>query len=112
VTVQSGCSTSLVAVHIAGQALLSGDCDMALAGGVSAFVPVAFTPFCKGSAVSEDGYLRAFDAAGSGFVGGDGVGVVVLRRLEDALRDGDQIRAIMCGSAEQRRRCEDRLPRA
>lgn len=99
VTVQSGCSTSLVAVHVAGQALLAGDCDMALAGGVSAFVPVAFTPFCKGSAVSEDGYLRAFDAAGSGFVGGDGVGVVVLRRLEDALRDGDQIRAIVCGSA-------------
>ncbi|BCL17338.1 type I polyketide synthase [Micromonospora sagamiensis] len=99
VTVQTGCSTSLVAIHLAAQALLAGDCEAALAGGVSAVVPAALVPWSKGGPVSRDGYVRAFDEAGSGFVSGEGVGVVVLRRLEDALRDGDHVHAVVRGSA-------------
>jgi acyl transferase domain-containing protein len=99
VTVQTGCSTSLVAIHLAAQALLAGDCEAALAGGVSAVVPNSLMPWSKGSPVSRDGHVRAFDEAGSGFVSGEGVGIVVLRRLEDALRDGDHVHAVVRGSA-------------
>ncbi len=99
VTVQTACSTSLVAIHLAAQALLTGDCDMALAGGVTVHVPTDPGEYTEGGILSLDGHCRTFDAAANGTVGGDGAGVVVLRRLADALADGDTIRAILRGSA-------------
>jgi amino acid adenylation domain-containing protein len=99
-TVQTACSTSLVAVHLACRSLLDGECDMALAGGVSVSVP-AETGYLyqQGSIVSPDGHCRAFDAQAQGTVPGNGLGIVVLKRLDDALRDGDTIRAVILGSA-------------
>lgn len=100
ITVQTACSTSLVAVHLACQSLLNGECDMALAGGVSIRVPQkSGYLYQEGGVVSPDGRCRAFDAKANGTVGGDGVGIVLLKRLEDALTDGDCIRAIIKGSA-------------
>ena len=100
VTVQSACSTSLVAVHQACQALLAGECDMALAGGasVSAFGKIGYLYTPKGIR-SKDGSCRPFDENCSGTVFGDGVGVVALKRLEDAQQDGDFIYAVIAGSA-------------
>ena len=100
ISVQTACSTSLVAVHLACQSLLAGECDMALAGGVSVRLPqeVGYR-YEEGMVLSRDGHCHTFDAKASGFVGGSGVGVVVLRRLADALRDGDPIRAVIRGSA-------------
>lgn len=99
-TVQSACSSSLVAVHVACQALLARECDMALAGGASIKVPQHVGYFHEqGSIVSPDGRCRAFDAAGNGTVFGSGVGVVLLRRLEDALAAGDHVWAVVRGSA-------------
>src|SRR5204862_682864 len=86
IVVQTACSTSLVAVHLACQSLLSGECDMALAGGVSVTVPQkSGYIYQEGSFLSPDGHCRAFDAEARGTVAGDGVGIVVLKRLEDAL---------------------------
>lgn len=100
ITVQTACSTSLVAVHLACQSLLSGECDMALAGGVSVTVPQkSGYIYQEGSFLSPDGHCRAFDAEARGTVGGDGVGVAVLKRLEDALADSDTIHAVVKGSA-------------
>ncbi|HEV2342592.1 MAG TPA: type I polyketide synthase [Actinocrinis sp.] len=99
VTVQTACSTSLVAIHLAGQALLAGECDLALAGGVTVHVPAYFGTFSESGILSADGYCRAFDAAADGTVGGDGAGVVALKRLPDALADGDSIHAVILGSA-------------
>jgi amino acid adenylation domain-containing protein len=100
VGVATACSTSLVAVHLACRSLLDGDCDMALAGGVSAGVPVKSGYLHQpGSVLSPDGHCRAFDAAAQGTVPGDGLGIVVLKRLSDARRDGDTIRAVILGSA-------------
>lgn len=100
VTVQTACSTSLVATHMACQSLLLGESDVALAGGVSVHSPLkqgyVFEP---GGIASPDGRCRPFDAAAHGTVPGDGVGVVVLRRLADALRDGDPVVAVIRGSA-------------
>jgi acyl transferase domain-containing protein/acyl carrier protein len=99
-TVQTACSTSLVAVHLACQSLLNGDCDMALAGGVSISSSRKTGYFYKeGGISSPDGHCRAFDAKAQGTVGGEGVGIVVLKRLEDALADGDSIHAVIKGSA-------------
>lgn len=99
-TVQTACSTSLVAVHIAAQSLLDGQCDMALAGGVSVTLPQKTGYlYQEGGIHSPDGHCRAFDANGGGFVKGNGVGVVILKRLEDALDDRDNIYAIIRGSA-------------
>nr|MDP9121014.1 polyketide synthase [Acidobacteriota bacterium] len=99
-SVQTACSTSLVAVHLACQSLLNGECDMALAGGVSVRVPQKVGYFYQsGGILSADGHCRAFDAAAGGSVSGSGVGVVVLKRLEDALAAGDPIRAVVRGSA-------------
>ncbi len=98
--VQTACSTSLVAVHLACQSLLARECDVALAGGVSISVPqTAGYLFEEGGIGSPDGRCRAFDADAAGCVKGNGSVVVVLRRLEDALRDGDAIRAVIKGSA-------------
>ncbi len=100
VTVQTACSTSLVAVHIACQSLLNQECDMALAGGVSIRVPHKTGYFYQeGSIFSPDGHCRAFDAKAHGTIFGSGVGIVVLKRLADAIADGDQIHAVIKGSA-------------
>ncbi len=100
INVQTGCSTSLVAVHLASQGLLNGECDMALAGGVSASVPRRMGYlYQEGMINSPDGHCRAFDAKAKGTIGGEGVGVVVLKRLADAMTDGDTIYAIIKGSA-------------
>ena len=100
IDVQTGCSTSLVAVHMACQGLLSYQCDMALAGGVSIQTPqrrgYMFQP---GGLCSSDGHCRAFDAGAEGTVFGSGVGVVVLKRLEDAIADRDHVIAVIRGSA-------------
>jgi acyl transferase domain-containing protein/acyl carrier protein len=98
--VQTHCSTSLVAVHLACQSLLLGECDMALAGGVSIRVPQKVGYLYDGEGMdSPDGRTRAFDARAQGTVIGDGVGVVLLKRLADALADGDSIYAVIKGSA-------------
>ncbi|HYO13132.1 MAG TPA: SDR family NAD(P)-dependent oxidoreductase [Thermoanaerobaculia bacterium] len=99
-TVQSACSTSLVAVHLASQGLLTGECDVAVAGGVSLQIPqVSGYVAHEGGIRSPDGHCRAFDASAQGTVFGSGVAVVVLRRLADALEDGDPIHAVIKGSA-------------
>jgi natural product biosynthesis luciferase-like monooxygenase protein len=99
-SVQTGCSTSLVAVHVACQSLLNEECDMALAGGVSILLPQKRGYlFQEGGIDSPDGHCRAFDAKARGTVFGSGVGIVVLKRLENALRDRDCIHAIIKGSA-------------
>ncbi len=100
VSVQSACSTSLVAVHFARQSLLAGECDMALAGGVTLKLDQGSGyHYREGGIASPDGHCRAFDAAARGTVFGSGVGIVLLKRLGDALRDGDTIRAVLKGSA-------------
>ena len=100
VAVQSACSTSLVAVCQAAQALLTFQCDLALAGGVSVTFPQKRGYlYEEGSIVSKDGRCRPFDAAADGTVFGDGVGLVVLKRADEALRDGDHIYAIIRGFA-------------
>jgi amino acid adenylation domain-containing protein len=99
-TVQTACSTSLVAVHLACRSLLGRECDLALAGGVSLAVPqAAGYLYREGGIASPDGHCRAFDAQARGTVSGSGVGVVVLRRLADALAAGDPIRAVLLGTA-------------
>jgi amino acid adenylation domain-containing protein len=99
-TVQTACSTSLVAVHLACQQLLQRDCDMALAGGVSIEVPHGTGyPYQEGHILSPDGHCRAFDADAGGTVRGSGGAAVVLKRLADAVRDGDTIWAVIKGSA-------------
>ena len=100
VNVQTACSTSLVAVHLACQSLLNHECDMALAGGVTIEIPhgqgYLYRP---GEILSRDGHCRAFDAEASGTVFSSGLGLVVLRRLSDALRDRDTIHAVILGTA-------------
>nr|WP_236117183.1 type I polyketide synthase [Hassalia byssoidea] len=100
INVQTACSTSLVAVHLACQSLLNGESDIALAGGVSIQVPhKAGYRYQEGGIMSPDGHCRAFDAKAQGTISGNGVGIVVLKRLEDALADRDYIHAIIKGSA-------------
>ncbi|MBN9262562.1 MAG: type I polyketide synthase, partial [Hyphomicrobium sp.] len=100
VNVQTACSTSLVAIHYACQSLLSGECEMALAGGVTIEMPHnRGYLFQEGEILSPDGHCRAFDHRSAGTVFGSGVGVVVLRRLSDALADGDPIRAVIKATA-------------
>ena len=100
VNVQTACSTSLVAVHLACQSLLSGECRAALAGGVTirAGQPYGYV-FQRGGILSSDGHCRAFDAEAEGTVIGEGAGIVVLKRLSDALADGDTVRAVILASA-------------
>ncbi|HSL55154.1 MAG TPA: type I polyketide synthase, partial [Pyrinomonadaceae bacterium] len=100
ITVQTACSTSLVAVHLACQSLLNGECDMALAGGITISVPpVNGYLHQTGGILSSDGHCRAFDAEADGTVDGNGAGIVVLKRLKDAIAEGDTIDAIIRGSA-------------
>ncbi|MFY1824741.1 type I polyketide synthase [Myxococcus fulvus] len=99
-TVQTACSTSLTAVHLACQSLLAGECTLALAGGAAVRSPqLSAYPTQEGGISSPDGHCRAFDAQAAGTVPGNGVGVVLLKRLEDALAEGDPIRAVILGSA-------------
>ncbi len=98
--IQTGCSTSLVSVHLACQSLLKQECDMALAGGVTVNSARKSGYLYKDNGIaSPDGYCRAFDANAKGTVFGNGVGIVVLKRLSQALEDGDQIYAVIRGSA-------------
>ncbi len=100
VNVQTACSTSLVATHYAVQALLSGECDLALAGGVTIELPHGRGyMYEEGEILSPDGHCRAFDHRSQGTVFGSGAGVVALRRLDDALEDGDHVYAIIKGTA-------------
>ncbi|HEY0738797.1 MAG TPA: type I polyketide synthase, partial [Herpetosiphonaceae bacterium] len=100
VIVQTSCSTSLVAAHLACQSLLDYDCDMALVGGVSVRVPQNSGYFYQeGGLPSPDGHCRAFDAQAQGTIFGSGIGVVVLKRLDEALEDGDTIHAVIKGTA-------------
>lgn len=100
VAVHTACSTSLVAVHMASKSLLAGECDMALAGGATIHANQAQGYlYEEGMILSPDGHCRAFDAQAQGTAAGNGIGVVVLKRLSDALADGDQIYAVIKGSA-------------
>jgi len=100
INVQTACSTSLVATHYACQSLLNGECDMALAGGVTIELPhERGYVYKEGEILSPDGHCHAFDHRAQGTVFGSGAGVVVLRRLEDAIRDGDHIWAVIKGTA-------------
>ncbi len=100
VAVQTACSSSLVAVHFACGSLNSGDCGVAVVGGSTIFLPQAtIQEHVDGAIVSSDGHCRPFDEAASGTVGGNGVAAVVLRRLEDAIRDRNRIRAVLLASA-------------
>jgi acyl transferase domain-containing protein/acyl carrier protein len=100
ITIQTGCSSSFVAVHLACQSLLTYQCDVALAGGVSINIPQRTGYYYReGGIASPDGHCRAFDAKAQGSVFGSGVGIVVLKRLEDARADKDYIHAVIKSSA-------------
>lgn len=100
VAVQTACSTSLVAIHLGCQSLLSGECDMVLAGGVTVKVPHRQGYLhAENEPLDPTGHCRAFDARGAGTVLSSGAGVVVLRRLGEALEQGDRILAVIRGSA-------------
>ncbi len=100
INVQTACSSSLVAVHLARQSLLMGECDIALAGGVSIYLlKKEGYIYQEEMILSPDGHCRAFDAKARGTIFGDGVGIVVLKPLCDAIADGDCIHAVIKGSA-------------
>jgi polyketide synthase PksJ len=100
VSVQTACSTSLVAVHLACQSLQHRECDLALAGGVSVQAPrVGGYLYQPAGIYSPDGHTRTFDERAAGTLPGEGVGIAVLKRLDDALAAGDRIRAVIRGSA-------------
>lgn len=98
INVQTACSTALVAVHLAAQALRNGEADLAVAGAAAVHLPQE-TGYLPGSPLSPTGRCRPFDAAADGTVGGNGVGAVVLKRLDRALADGDTVHAVILGSA-------------
>lgn len=98
--IDTACSSSLVAVHTACQSLRTGECNLALAGGVNLMLSPELTiSFSQAQMMSKDGRCKTFDASADGYVRGEGCGVVVLKRLSDALRDGSQILALVRGSA-------------
>jgi acyl transferase domain-containing protein/D-arabinose 1-dehydrogenase-like Zn-dependent alcohol dehydrogenase len=100
VAVDTACSSSLVAIHQACQALRLGECDLALAGGANVLLtPATMITFSHSHMLAPDGRCKTFDAAADGYVRGEGCGVIVIKRLEDAVRDGDRIRAVIRGSA-------------
>ncbi|MBO8194632.1 type I polyketide synthase [Streptomyces oryzae] len=100
VALDTACSSSLVAVHLACQSLQQGECDLALAGGVTLMLQSRITrSFTRMGMLSPTGRCHTFDAAADGFVRGEGCGAVVLKRLSDAVRDGDRVLAIVRGSA-------------
>ena len=100
IAVDTACSSSLVAIHLACQALRAGECQFALAGGVNVILaPEITVSFCKTRMLSPTGRCKTFDARADGYVRGEGCGLVVLKRLSDALRDEDNILAVVRGSA-------------
>ncbi|HTH90285.1 polyketide synthase, partial [Mycobacterium sp.] len=100
VAVDTACSSSLVAIHQACQALRLGECDLALAGGANVLLtPATMITFSSAHMLAPDGRCKTFDAAADGYVRGEGCGIIVIKRLEDAIRDGDRIRAVIRGSA-------------
>jgi acyl transferase domain-containing protein/SAM-dependent methyltransferase len=100
IAVDTACSSSLVAIHLACQALRLGECDLALSGGVNVILtPEMNINFSKAKMMAPDGRCKVFDAAADGYVRGEGCATVVLRRLSDALADGDRILALIRGSA-------------
>jgi acyl transferase domain-containing protein/NADPH:quinone reductase-like Zn-dependent oxidoreductase/acyl carrier protein len=100
VSVDTACSSSLVAVHQACQALRLAECDLALAGGVNLLIsPASMINFSRAHMLAPDGRCKTFDAAADGYVRAEGCGVIVVKRLADAIRDGDRIRAVIRGSA-------------
>lgn len=99
-SVNTACSTSLAAIHMACQSLINGECDQALAGGSSLhYERCGGFKATAGTVMSSDGYLRAFDESADGMIAGEGVGLVVLKKVEDAIRDNDRIYGIIKGSA-------------
>ncbi|MGX9791779.1 type I polyketide synthase [Mycobacterium sp. MMS18-G62] len=100
IAVDTACSSSLVAIHQACQALRLAECDLALAGGANVLLtPATMITFSSAQMLAPDGRCKTFDAAADGYVRGEGCGVIVIKRLEDAIRDGDRIRAVIRGSA-------------
>jgi acyl transferase domain-containing protein len=100
ITVQTFCSSSLVAVHLACQSLLNGESDVALAGGVTINLGLKYGyVYLEGGMLSADGHTRSFDERAGGTVFGNGVGIVVLKRLNDAIADGDTVHAVIRGTA-------------
>jgi len=100
VSVDTACSSSLVAVHLARQSLLRGESELCVAGGVNLILtPEAMIVFSQARMMAADGRCKTFDARADGYVRGEGCGMVVLKRLGDALRDGDRILAVIHGSA-------------
>ncbi|MFI5506558.1 SDR family NAD(P)-dependent oxidoreductase [Mycobacterium sp. NPDC051804] len=100
VAVDTACSSSLVAIHQACQSLRLGECDLALAGGANVLLtPATMITFSQAQMLSPDGRCKTFDAAADGYVRGEGCGIIVIKRLGDAVRDGDHIRAVIRGSA-------------
>ncbi|MBZ0255513.1 SDR family NAD(P)-dependent oxidoreductase, partial [bacterium] len=98
--IDAACSSSLVAIHEARLSLLRGECRLALAGGVNLMLtPLLSQAFASGQMLSPDGRCKTFDAAANGYVRGEGCGVVALKRLSDARRDGDRVLAVVRGSA-------------
>ena len=100
VSLDTACSSSLVAVHLAARSLRAGESDVAIAGGVSLMLsPELTVNFCRAGMLSRDGRCRTFDASADGYVRSEGCGVVVLKRLSDAQRDGDRVLGLVRGSA-------------
>ena len=100
VAVDTACSSALVAVHQARQALHSGDCDLALAGGVNVLLsPVTVVAASRARMLSPVGRCKTFDASADGYVRSEGCGILVLKRLSDAVRDGDRVCAVISSSA-------------
>ncbi|HEY2646487.1 MAG TPA: type I polyketide synthase, partial [Candidatus Acidoferrales bacterium] len=100
ISIDTACSSSLVALHLACQSLRAGDCNLALAGGVTLHLrPEHYIGLSKLGMLSPDGRCKAFDSSANGFVPSEGCGVVVLKLLADALRDGDRVYAVVRGTA-------------
>ena len=99
IPIDTACSSSLVGIHLACQALLNHEIDMGLAGGVSLYlIPEAYQGMCRAGMLAHDGQCKTFDNSADGFVPGEGVGTVVLKRLSDAERDGDSIHGVIIAS--------------
>jgi polyketide synthase PksM len=98
--IETACSSSLVAVHRAVHAIRAGDCDMALVGGVNTLFPTLHTSFNKAGMLSPDGKCKTFSSSADGYARGEGVGMIVLKKLSAAERDGDHIYGLVRGSAE------------